>query len=178
MNRVPFLEKSSRLDRTTRFTVSQMIVTQSYAPRCLIPIQEDYIYVVKKGMIKCSFIEKTKNIDMFLLVEDDIFGNAEWLEILPYKYNVQYYSLENTCVFLIPKTKWYGYVATNIKLHQIWMEQIEKQQLITTTWLKQCGRIKKENIFLQILQKKPQLLKRDRVRHLYKVLNLEFNENR
>ncbi|MBP1638681.1 MAG: hypothetical protein H6Q17_264 [Bacteroidetes bacterium] len=173
MKRPPFLENMHWPDNVTRFRLLNMIIMRSYPPHSIIPIDDEYIYVVKKGMIKCSFIDKSKDIDVFLLVEGDVFGNSEQKEILPAKYHVQYYSLENTCVFLVPKIKWYFYVSTISNLYGVWMKQLELQKDTTQTWLRQFRKVKKETLLMQLLKEKPQLLKRDRFRHVVNILHIE-----
>jgi hypothetical protein len=146
---------------------------ESYPPHNVIPIDEEYIYIIKKGMIKCSFVDKDQNTDLLVLVEEDIFGNAELIDLLPFKCGIQYSSLENTCLFLITKKQWNSYVLSLASLSEVWMELIDRQRCITNVWLGQFRRVRKEKLLVRLLQEKPQLLKRDRLRHVCRILNIE-----
>lgn len=173
MKRPPFIEKLPLLDRVTRYELFSMIEMKSYPPNQIIPIDDDHIYIVKRGMIKCSFINDKGNMDVSLLVEEDVFGNVELIDLLPFKYGLQYSSLENTCLFLIPKKQWNSYVLSLAGLSEVWTVLIDRQKCITNVWLSQFRRVRKERLLVRLLQEKPQLLKRDRLRHVCRILNIE-----
>jgi CRP-like cAMP-binding protein len=154
--------------------LSSMILRESYRPHSMVPINNRYIYIVEKGMLRCFAIDRGQIVTIALVVEDDIFGVPELMAEMPDKYSALYYCAEeNTKIVLLDKERWYDFMVQHDDFKVKWEAQIEKQKYGMRQWLCGLRNNNKARLFVRLMQTKPQLLKKNRLRHLYEIFNLK-----
>ncbi len=156
------------LDSRAKIALLSMIKRECYRPHDLIPINNECLYVVEKGLLRWLAVENDKEVTIAFVVENEIFGMPELVTEIPCKYSILYYCAEeNSKILVLDKEKWNRYISAYSDLQMSWVAQVEKQRCALDQWLRQFRNKNKERLFVELMRNKPQFLKNNRLRHLY-----------